>query len=174
MRYNVAQLLKEPIGSSREYQLDENFTGPQRFANKASGPVSILRTHHGVLLRATVGIQSSMTCARCLNEFASDSEILIEEEFFPKVDLATGRSLPCPTEVEEGSLIDSSHILDLSATIYGYVVSSLPMKPLCSFDCRGLCQVCGANLNLGNCGCGGQHRDPRWQALAGLAREEKG
>jgi len=172
MLYNVAQLLKEPIGSTREFQLEEDFTGPHRFADKACGPVSILRTHQGVLVRATVGVQATMTCARCLNEFVNNSEVVIEEEFFPKVDLYTGRSLPRPTDVEETSLIASDHILDLSDAISEYVVSSLPMKPLCGPDCNGLCQVCGANLNLGRCECDGQHRDPRWRALTGLAREQ--
>ena len=171
MRYNVAQLLKEPIGSTREHQLNEDFTGPQRFADKACGPVHMLRTHQGVLVRATLGIQSNLSCARCLSNVVNSSEVSIEEEFFPKVDLHTGRSLPRPDDAEETSLIDDDHILDLFDTINEYVVSSLPMKPLCNAGCKGLCQACGANLNLGACQCDGQLGDPRWQALAAFAGE---
>ena len=114
MRCNVAQLLKEPIGSSREYHLDENFTGPQRFAEAARGSVNILRTHQGILVRATLQVRSTLDCSRCLNAYVRSSKLSIEEEFFPTVDLQTGRSQPVPAESEEGSLIDSNHLLDLS------------------------------------------------------------
>lgn len=170
MRYNVAQLLKEPVGSSRSYHLEEDFTGPERCADTACGPVDMLRTHHGVLVRATMEIESTLTCGRCLSEFASASELLIEEEFFPTVDLQTGLSLAPPAGVEEASLIDSSHILDLTGTVMEYVVAGRSMKPLCRIDCRGLCQECGNNHNLNSCDCASQRRDPRWYALTGLAR----
>lgn len=168
MRYNVAQLLKEPIGSERNYQLDESFTGPQRFADMARGPVHILRTHHGVLVKATLEIGSVLTCGRCLVEFDRTSEILIEDEFFPMVDVQTGRRAAFPVGVEEGSLIDASHVLDLSETVREYFVTDLPMKPLCRLDCLGLCPVCGNNRNLESCDCNGTPMDPRWEALASL------
>ena len=171
MRYNVAQLLKEPIGSSREYQLDENFTGLQRFAEAARGPVSILRTHRGILVGATLQVRSTLACGRCLTDYAHSSEISIEEEFFPIVDLQSGRSLPLPDDAEEGSVIDNDHSLDLSGTIREYVVTDKPMKPLCRQECLGLCQECGADLNLGHCECDNSPKDPRWRALADLMKQ---
>ena len=171
MRYNVAQLLKEPIGSSREYQLDENFIGPQRFAEVARGPVNILRTHQGILVRATLQVRSTLACGRCLGDYSYASEIPIEEEFFPTVDLQTGRSLPVSADAEEGSLIDSNHLLDLANTIREYVVTDIPMKPLCRQECLGLCQECGTDLNLGHCVCDNSPRDPRWRALADLKKQ---
>ena len=63
MQFNVAQLLKEPIGSTRNYQLDEKFTGPHRYAEAASGLVHMLRTHQGILVRATVDVTSILMCS---------------------------------------------------------------------------------------------------------------
>ena len=170
MRYNIAQLLKEPIGSSREYHLDENFTGPQRFAEVARGPVYILRTHQGILVRATLQVRSTLACSRCLGGYIHSSELSIEEEFFSTVDLQTGRSLPVPAEAEEGSLIDNNHLLDLADTIREYVVTDIPMKPLCRRECLGLCQGCGTDLNLGHCDCDNSPKDPRFRALADLMK----
>ena len=173
MRYNVAQLLKEPIGSSRSYLLDEKFTGPQRCADSALGSVHMFRVHDGILVRATVEVRSNLICSRCLGEFPSALQLTVEEEFFPKVDPQSGRKMPRPKEAEEAALIDRNHVLDLTGIIHEYVITNLPMKPLCQLDCRGLCQVCGANQNLESCACASQTVDPRWRALAGLAQELK-
>ena len=174
MRYNVAQLLKEPIGSTRYYQLDENFTGAQRFAELARGPVHILRTHRSLLVNATLQIQSTLACARCLGDYVRASQLCIEEEFFPSVDLHTGRGLTVPNEAEEGSLIDNNHLLDLTGIIREYAETDAPMKPLCREECLGLCQGCGANLNLALCDCDNAPKDPRWQTLANLMELQKG
>ena len=172
MRYNVAQLLKEPIGSLRSYQLDEKIAGPLRHAELVSGPVNMLRVHHGILVSATVDVRSNLICSRCLREYPSASQIIVEEEFFPTVDPRLGRKIARPEHAEEAALIDSNHVLDLTGTINECVITNLPMKPLCQLECKGLCQSCGANQNLGSCQCADRTLDPRWQALAGWAQEE--
>ena len=174
MRFNVAQLLKEPIGSERGYQLDENFTGTQHLTEMARGPVSMLRTHQGVLVRAALEIRCALTCSRCLGDYSRSSTLPIEEEFFPLVDIQSGRSAFQPGEPEGRRVIDSRHILDLSEVIREYVVTDLPMKPLCRPGCLGLCQVCGAEQNLDRCGCGASPGDSRWGALAGLLHQQEG
>ena len=174
MQYNVAQLLKETIGSTRTYQLEENFSGPQRLADRASGPVHMLRTHQGVLVRAPVNVQSTLNCGRCLGEFTGEFRLSIEEEFFPMVDPETGRAGLRPDDVEEDSLIDAHHTLDLTGLINECIFTAMPLKPLCGINCKGLCQVCGVDHNLESCGCETQDRDPRWQAIEGFVPEQEG
>lgn len=169
MHYNVAQLLKEPIGSLRSYQLDEKFTGAQKCADSVSGPVQMVRVHNGILVRATLEVRSNLICSRCLGEFPTASQLMIEEEFFPTVDPQTGRKVSQQEDAEEAAFIDSNHILDLTGITNECVITNLPMKPLCEVNCRGLCQSCGANRNLESCECVNQSMDPRWAALAGLA-----
>jgi uncharacterized protein len=108
-----------------------------------------------------------------LGEFVRIAELSIEEEFFPTVELQTGRGVHLPPEAEEGSLIDDTHVMDLTGTLKQWLLTDMPMKPLCRTDCLGLCQGCGTNLNLGRCDCDGPERDPRWQALADLLSEQK-
>ena len=168
MRYNVAQLLKEPIGSTRRYQVEQVFNGTLAAADKVSGQVQLLRTHQGVLVNAKLDTRSNFSCSRCLSESSRPSTLLIEEESFPTVDLHTGRKLPPPTEDEEALRIDSRHILDLTEVLRQYLISDTPIKPLCRPDCLGLCQQCGANLNQAQCDCQAGQPDHRWGALSAL------
>ncbi len=98
----------------------------------------------------------------------------IEEEFFPTVNLQTGQSQPAPSEANDNSLIDGNHVLDLADIVREYVVTEMPMKPLCRRECLGLCQRCGSDLNLGHCDCSDSPEDPQWGALAGLVKYGRG
>ena len=55
--------------------------------------------------------------------------------------------------------------IDLGQLMREQFLLSLPMKPLCSDACRGLCPVCGTNLNRGSCDCKSTWDDPRLAAL---------
>ena len=61
--------------------------------------------------------------------------------------------------------------LDLDELVYSEVIVSLPMKHLCSEECRGICFKCGKNLNDGDCDCPKKEIDPRLAALADLLKE---
>jgi uncharacterized protein len=168
MWYNVAQLLKEPTGATRSYQLNEEFTGPHRIADLAGGPVNMLRTHQGVLVYATLDVRSTLSCSRCLSDFALPAVVDIEEEFLPTIDVNTGRKPNLQDEDVDGERIGEDHILDLSEVVRQSILTEVPMKPLCRSDCQGLCQSCGTDLNQGRCNCGVELNDPRWGALASL------
>jgi uncharacterized protein len=58
--------------------------------------------------------------------------------------------------------------IDITGEIRDTVLLTLPMKVLCSEDCRGLCAGCGANLNSESCRCAAPPADPRWEALRKL------
>jgi uncharacterized protein len=61
--------------------------------------------------------------------------------------------------------------IDLGQLIAEQLHLSLPMKPLCGADCRGICPQCGLNLNRGTCDCQRDWDDPRFAALRTLKRE---
>ena len=172
MQYNVAQLLKEPTGSSRSYQVEENYSEPLRVTDWVVGTVSMVRTHQGVLTKANLNVQTTVTCSRCLKEFSRPSTLHIEEEFFPTVDLHSGRKLPPLPEEEMESSIDADHVLDLTEMTRQYAIADMPIKPLCKDGCLGLCAVCGNDLNQKQCDCDKTPRDSRWGALAGLLDPE--
>lgn len=59
-------------------------------------------------------------------------------------------------------------VLELDPLVLQSILLALPMKHLCSEDCRGLCPVCGKNLNEGDCGCPKDTTDPRLAKLQQL------
>ncbi len=56
-------------------------------------------------------------------------------------------------------------ILDVGEHIFNQVILSLPMKTLCNSDCKGLCSICGADLNNTSCNCIQENIDPRFEKL---------
>ena len=59
-------------------------------------------------------------------------------------------------------------VVALSPIAEERVQMAFPMKPLCREDCKGLCVVCGKDLNQGPCACAPETFDPRWEALKAL------
>lgn len=71
-------------------------------------------------------------------------------------------------EIEEDDLTTAFYQndeIDLGQLMREQFYLALPMKPLCSENCKGLCPVCGTNLNTGNCDCKRDWEDPRLAAL---------
>ena len=87
MYYNLAQLLKEPTGSTRDYEVDDSFVGPEHGMDRAQGWVQVIRTHAGFVVRAELETQVNLTCSRCLDQFELRSLLKMEEESDP----ATGK-----------------------------------------------------------------------------------
>jgi uncharacterized protein len=176
MQINVAQLLKQPVGATRQYELQEQLElsdeGVLPVAPLA-GTVHLLRTQRGVLVHLQARTQVQIACCRCLEPFTTPVEINFQEEFFPTIDIHTGLPIEVP-EDDKAALIDDSHVLDLGEMVRQYLLLSLPMHPLCRQDCAGLCPHCGHNLNEGPCACPPEPVDSRWAALSELLHEAPG
>jgi len=168
MQINVSQLLKEPIGSSRNYEVSEivDVTGDGS-GRKVQGEVRLLRTHRGVLVKGELHTEVELTCSRCLSLFNFPVAINFEEEYLPTIDVVSGAPLPSPEE-PSSFVIDEHHVIDLTEAIRQYTLLTMPMKPLCRQDCAGLCPDCGHNLNQGPCDCPPPTIDSRWSELSKL------
>lgn len=119
----------------------------------------------GFLLRATFTYDQTVACGRCLKPTACpvagalELLLMVEEE---------------PAGVEEERELDEGDlgvlhlpepVLETEPLFVEQVQLNVPMKVLCREGCAGLCGQCGADLNLGPCGCPAP-ADPRWAALA--------
>ncbi|MDK2919311.1 MAG: hypothetical protein PWQ37_2044 [Candidatus Petromonas sp.] len=104
-------------------------------------------------------------CNRCLNDFKQTidgklfSNILISDNFNEQED--------------EKNLYLKEDILDLSTIIEETITLSLPMKVVCSKECKGLCASCGANLNETKCNCNQEKIDPRLEKLKIFFNKDK-
>jgi uncharacterized protein len=170
MQFHVAQILREPVGSRREFAVDETCgdgEGPAAFLVK--GEVTLLRTDAGLLATADLDSQVQTTCSRCLGPALVPVHLHFEEEYYPTIDVVTGVRLP-GTGDASAFQIDEHHILDLCEPARQHLVMAEPMQPLCKEDCAGLCPACGMDRNEGPCGCPSSEIDDRWAALGGLLR----
>ena len=135
---NVSQLLKEAIGSVRNYEV----SGTVDIANNGNGnpvqgEVRLTRTNRSILVKGKLYLTVDIACSRCLNLFGCPLALDIEEEYFPALDIVSGAPLPSPDEPSSFT-IDEHQVLDLTEAARQYAVTAIPMKPLCRNDCPGL------------------------------------
>ena len=136
LQINVAQLLKEPVGSERSYHVAGEVAVIDDQAVPVEGDIEMTRTNRSILVKARLNLAIEVQCARCLNNFGVPLELLFEEEYFPLLDAVSGTPLPEPGEPMSFT-IDEYQVLDLSEAIRQYAVMAIPMKPLCRVDCTG-------------------------------------
>lgn len=174
MLYNVAQLLKEGIGASREHALSGDLYGLDAL-NPGPVPVEgyivMVRIPKGILVTGQARVTVHGTCRRCLKLSDSELTLDIEEEFIPSIDIVTGAHLPLTDDDEPELVINEQHILDLTEVVRQYVAAETTGMGLCDAECKGLCPICGHDLNEGPCGCKQQEIDPRLAGLAELLGE---
>ena len=168
-RFNVSQLLQEPTGATRHYELnDERLDlGDSLELRPVVGQMRMTRTPHGVLVDARVRGNAELQCGRCLVMYDQPLEFTFSEEFYQTVTVHSGAALPVPTE-DDVFLIDETHKLDVAGPLREYALLNLPPVPRCTDECQGLCVQCGHNLNEGPCGCVTDDVDERFAVLSRL------
>lgn len=170
MQVNVAQLLKEPVGSTRTYDIDEVLSANSTDEQFLTGEIKFTRIEKGIFVKGEITTSGHGACARCLKPVDYTCLFNVEEEFLPSMDINTGLNL----KVENGTfVIDSHHNINLTELFCQYTSMSRPMKLLCREDCAGICQICGQNLNYGNCNCKSDEYDARWSKLNNIKKGGK-
>ena len=141
MYFNVAQLLKEPTGATRTYDLVEDLSDldPELAPlNPLVGTLHLLRTHSGILATGELSTALQITCNRCLGPVAIPVRFQLEESFRPLTEVSTGRYIH-PDEFEGSAedledaalLINEQHILNISEVVRQNIWLALPMYPTC-------------------------------------------
>lgn len=172
MIYNVAQLLKAPVGTAQRVDLDDADElqlrdGEAKLAGPVTGQARLHRTNQGIYVDGTVNVPVELECTRCLKTFTTTMMFPLREQFYPTVDVVTGLPVAAP-EDELAFPIDHNHLLDLREAIRQNLVLALPMQTLCSEECKGLCSQCGHDLNEGPCDCQPETGDDRFSSLREL------
>ncbi|MHB1356031.1 MAG: YceD family protein [Anaerolineae bacterium] len=175
MLFNVAQLIKEGIGSTRHYEvngvlndLDEYNPGP----TAVEGQVTMMLTALGILASVKGKFEAKRACRRCLELVTDTFQVEFEEEFLPSIDIETGVKLPLDDTADPVLVINEHHTLDLTEVLRQYALVELADGTLCRPGCSGLCPGCGENLNTGKCICDHTIVDPRLAVLAKLLDQE--
>jgi len=132
---NVAQLLKEPVGSSQIYDIGGVIA--EEVEGIVEGKAKLIHISRGVLVQCKLTAEVKLVCSRCLDSFLLPISFTAEEEFAPVSDMSGDLALSSSEQSEEFT-IDNKNILDLSELIRQYTLLNLPMKPLCRSDCPGI------------------------------------
>ncbi len=165
------------IHAPREHY--EKVFPPDRFSAdgelfRVVAPVSlvfdIVKNKQHFQLIGTVRTTLELPCSRCLEPFTLPVDGAFDLRYQPH-SANTGEG---EREIEEDDLTTAFYendTIDLGGLMREQFYLALPMKPLCSEACKGLCVVCGTNLNRNTCDCKREWEDPRLAVLKTLKKE---
>ncbi len=137
-----------------------SFTGPVTVAVKAGKELD----HYRVDGTLTVPVQ--LVCSRCLGSF--DKTVTSSFSIFFREGSAHQQEDGEELELEERDLISSvfsGDEIDLMPEIAEQVALEIPVKPLCSEACKGLCPQCGVDKNVTQCSCNVEEKPSKFAAL---------
>jgi uncharacterized protein len=181
MRVNIDEI--KEAGLSRAWDLpreivDGMVRGDQA-GYRAQGPVHVelelQKSGRRVLLGAKGQVRLAAPCGRCLQPVAVDVPLDFALTFVPEDEYrAPGERGEDHGKAEvagsfEPPLADeetyAGREIDLDPVVREQLILALPPYPVCQDACKGLCPVCGTNLNERECGCERKVPDPRWAGL---------
>jgi uncharacterized protein len=136
-----------------------SFDSPVRLALDA------MRSTGEIVLRGTAGVDVTFDCARCLKHYRTRLEAGLN------ILCVFGQLAPDGVDGCREGVIEipaNSRFIDISGEVRSELMVGLPVKPLCDDECKGLCPVCGVDLNKVTCSCEPEEPDSRWDALKKL------
>jgi uncharacterized protein len=128
--------------------------------------------HRGKLddIRVVGSLQTDLEilCARCLEPVPYPVKREFDLLYRPAgSDIGEGKEVEMQDRDAAISYYEGQGV-ELGDLLREQILLEVPLKTLCSEDCKGLCPHCGRNLNTGSCECAQAAVDPRWEALKGL------
>ena len=139
------------------------------FPIKEKSPVKLKLTNLGqsrILVEGNTVLTAVLACDRCLADVAYT------------FDLSFASKVVAPdyagTDMDDYELdfMEGYH-LNVDELINSEILLNWPMKILCREDCKGICKVCGKNLNDGACGCDDFVPDPRMAVIKDIMNANK-
>ena len=135
-------------GSRLKRREDEDFD----FVTPIRYELIVKKLENGVRLEGSLVCSLSLKCGRCLEEFVYPVRAVLDVELVRK-EPVLGAELELTADEMDVYYFEGDEV-DLDPIVYEEVLLDMPMQPLCKGECRGLCDVCGINRNMGECQCG--------------------
>lgn len=120
-----------------------------------------------VFVKGDLTAEAKLQCGRCLKEFQKYLSIPVEAVYHPVEELKEEDTHEIKSEELDMDFYSGDE-LDPEILVKEQIELNLPMKPLCSESCKGLCPGCGTDLNTDRCSCNPGKTDPRFAALKKL------
>lgn len=142
LKINVGFLLNQPIGTYRDihFEYPDVVLKPDLNLTNFSGVARVGRTPQGILVQGEFQGKAPAECVRCLTGFDQSLHATFDELYaFDK------RSV-----TDSGLILPEDANIDLEPLAREYLLIEMPISPVCRSDCKGLCPICGTNLNEEN------------------------
>ena len=173
MLINLSELF--PVeGKSKTYDLElemTQFHAPDGvYGIVEKHPVNLVITNQGdkvLTVKGEADVCLEMPCSRCLEPVKVPFHLEIDQ----KVDMKQ-------TDEDRAADLDeqfyiNGYNLDVDQLVGNELTLNLPMRVLCSENCKGICNRCGTNLNRGTCDCAGKSLDPRMSVIQDIFKQLK-
>ncbi|MFG6338920.1 MAG: DUF177 domain-containing protein [Lachnospiraceae bacterium] len=157
------------VSMQAETEITEVSVGGEKYPVLASSPVSFVFTNIGkgrARIEGKADFVFSAGCDRCLKPVEESREICFTREVWAP-DMAAE-----PSVYEEQPFMEGFQ-LNVEDLLISEIVTSWPMKILCKPDCKGICPICGRDLNTGMCDCDTFVPDPRMAAIKDIFEADK-
>ncbi len=126
--------------------------------------LSVSKSGDEIIFQGFTSTVVEMECSRCLEQFRQP----VSSKLQFVVQLLDDNSKHETGDDDFVVLPKTTQEYDLSMRVREVIILELPLKALCSESCRGLCSMCGVNLNESECDCAPDKTDERWDSLRQL------
>ena len=173
MLINLSDVLSEqhkPIDATVDFEMEQFRMKSGTFPIIEKSPVHVVVSHmkdKELKIQTETKIAVLIPCDRCLTDVKQEFEM----GFTKYVDLAVSDA-DLREGFDESNFIDG-YYLDVDKMLYNEILVGWPTKVLCSENCKGICNVCGQNLNEGACDCEDTGLDPRMSVVRELFKNFK-
>lgn len=119
------------------------------------------KTGDELVFQGSISARAELECARCLDTFES---VLTSKMQFVIHLIEINQ----PQDSDDDDFVvlpKTTQEYDIGQRVREAIILELPLKPLCSDSCLGLCPMCGTNLNDSTCDCTPDKTDERWESL---------
>lgn len=175
MKINLYDVLsvsgKEMTVTAQMEERSEAFQGETlKICGKEPFDVSLRHVKKDVVaVECDVSVSVLRSCSRCLEDVVCDYDLHIERTMdVTKKEAYTDGE----TQTDEISYIEDC-TLDVDMLVLDELYTILPMSVLCKEDCKGICKVCGTNLNESTCNCDQTVPDPRMAVFSDIFNQFK-
>jgi uncharacterized protein len=161
MKCSVKDILKNDgeiaeISGVLEYDTLENNGDTIKFTTPISFSGEIKNENGDILVDGEVDFEYEVECHRCGEPVSKTMNFKISELF--------------SADPHEEKYLLKGEILELEDMIIDNIRLNLPVKFLCNSDCKGVCAICGNNLNISECNCSKKNIDSKFSVLSDLLK----
>lgn len=149
------------LDAEAELEMTSFDNGRERFGITEKSSVTMVITHleaGKILVKADLQLTLQAACDRCLAEVPVQLKLQAER-------IVLSPELAAEAEDADDQSFVDGYELDVESFAHDIIIGNWPAKILCKEDCKGICPVCGQNLNVRDCGCDSFVPDPRMAVI---------